>query len=292
MKKIKYGTISVTLLLLSFLMIGNLTYSENGLGGNEILQKVEEREEELRSGSLISTLRFDIIHTDGTTGYFVFGTLSKRVKDAPDKSLLYFQEREYWRGVIVLTIDPEDPQENTRIWQFSPAIEESAPGQGTKEIISEQQRGSFAGSTFSYREIGRGFDITEDYTGELLNKKSSVTISDEQIPCYVVKLTAKPDADVEYPTGKVWIDEENWLNLKAEDYNRAGNLERTMQVLELGQFERKIMADKIISENVLDNSSTTIIFQKRIRPKEEIPNSVFDPQNLPNFDPAKWGFTK
>lgn len=157
-----------------------------------------------------------------------------------------------------------------------------------KELVSEEKHKSFAGSTFSYREVGSR-KVSDDYTAELVGE-DSVKIGDQSYDCYVLELTAKPKADVDYPTGKAWVGKENWLTLKAEDYNDAGNLERTMEVLKLGEFEGNVVADEIIAKNVLDNSSTTISFLERRRPEGEIPDSVFDPENLSSFDPTEWGF--
>lgn len=77
--------------------------------------------------------------------------------------------------------------------------------------------------------------------------------------------------------------------LKSEDYNDSGNLERTMDVLSLTTFDGQLVADKMLASNALDGSSTTITFVKRERPEAEIPDSVFDPENLATFDPAAYG---
>jgi len=77
--------------------------------------------------------------------------------------------------------------------------------------------------------------------------------------------------------------------LKSEDYNESGNLERTMDVLSLTEFDGQLLAGKMLATNVLDNSSTTITFVKRQRPESDIPESVFNPENLATFDPAAYG---
>jgi hypothetical protein len=267
-------------LLLGALLVA-VSYSDGQLTGDEILKKVDEQQDVIMGGNLISIIRFDNVYSDGTTASNLFGALGKKVEGQPDKSLIYFKEPEDVRGTIFLSIKPEG--EDVRLWLYLPALG------SVKELVSEEERsGSFAGSTFSYREVGSR-TISDDYTAELVGEEA-VTIGDQSYDCYVLELTAKPDAEVDYPTGRSWVGKESWLTLKAEDYNEAGNLERTMEVLELGEFEGHVVANKIIAKNVLDNSSTTISFLERRRPDEEIPDEIFDPDNLPNFDPAEWGF--
>lgn len=267
-------------LLLGAIMVGTVSYSNGQLTGNDILKKVDDQQDIIRGGNLISMIRFDNIYSDGTTAYNTFGGLGKRVEGQPDKSLIYFKEPADVEGTLFLSIKPKG--EDARLWLYLPALG------AVKELVSGEKHKSFAGSTFSYREMG-SHRFSDDYTAEL-DGEDTLTIGDESYPCYLLELTAKPDAEVDYPTGKMWVSKENWLMLKAEDYNDAGNLERTMEVLKLGEFEENVVADQMVSKNVLDNSSTTISFLKRERPENPIPDDVFDADNLASFDPTAWGF--
>jgi len=268
------------LALLLGALLAAVSYPD-GLTGDEILQKVDEQQDVIMGANLISIVRFDNVYSDGTTAPYLFGALGKHIEGQADKSLIYFKEPEDVRGTIFLSVKPEG--EEARLWLYLPAL-----GQ-VKELVSEEERGgSFAGSTFSYREVGSR-KISDDYTAEVVGEEA-VTIGDQSYDCYVLALTAKPDAEVDYPTGRSWVAKDSWLTLKAEDYNEAGNLERTMEVLELGEFEGNLVANKIVARNVLEGSSTTISFLERRRPEEEIPDAVFDWQNLPEFDPTEWGF--
>lgn len=283
MKKVRYYAVLGILLIFSFLMLVNLAYSDNGLTGNKILQKVEEQEEEVMGGDLITFIRFDTVNPDGTTSSNVFRGLGKSGPEQTDKSLIYFLEPKDVRGTLFLSIDPEEG--DSRIWLYLPAL-------GTrKELISEEEREkSFAGSTFSYEDIGERSTV-DDFNGKVVGEEV-LTVEDQELSCYVLKLEAKPDAEIDYPTGKTWVSKDSLLTLKSEYYNQAGNLVRAIEVLALGEFEGKTVSKKMINKNILEDSSTTITFQRRIRPEGEIPDSVFEPENLPNFDPTKWGFTE
>lgn len=78
--------------------------------------------------------------------------------------------------------------------------------------------------------------------------------------------------------------------LKMEAYNDLGNLEQTLKVLKLGEFEGHLVAEVMFDRNELEEKETTITFLERRRPAGEIPDEVFDPETLVTFDPAVWSF--
>ena len=280
--KRKIGWDSPVALVVGLLLIAALwavPLAAAGMTGDEILQRVDAEAEALAAGSLISIVQFDNVYADGTTSSNVFAGLGKKNEGEPEESLIYFREPEDVAGTIFLSVKPVG--EDARMWLYLPALGMA------KELVADQQKQSFAGSTFSYKDMGNR-SYADKYSAELVGEES-VTVGDELRECYVLKLTAKPDADADYPTGKAWVDKESFLMLKSEDYNESGKLERTVDVLSLTTFDGQLLAGKMLATNALDGSSTTITFVKRERPEGEIPDSVFDPDNLETLDPAVYG---
>ncbi len=276
----KKATLVSLLILVGVLTLTAVSYAA-GLTGDQILQKVDDHETIATQGSLISQIRFDNSYSDGTTAYNVFGGLSVKIKGQPEKSLIYFEKPEDVAGTIFLSIKPEG--KDARMWLYLPALGMA------KEIVAEQRKQSFAGSTFSYKDIAsRSF--ADKYSAKLVGEET-VKVGDKSYDCYVLELTAKPNSDADYPTAKAWVDKNSFLMLKSEDYDSEGKLERTMEVLAVGEFEGNAVADKMIAKNVIDNSSTTITFLERKRPEKPIPDSIFDPNNLSSFDPTEFGFS-
>ena len=283
MRGVRVSLIFGLLLLLGASVVTVVSYSDGELTGDEILDRVEEEGDLAAEGSLITIVRFDNAYSDGTTTYSLFGGLSKLVEGQPERTLIYFVEPEDTEGTLFLGIGPVDPEEDTRLFLYLPALG------SVKELVSEEQReASFAGSTFSYEDVG-GADTEREYEAELLGE-AAVTIGETSRSVYLLSLTAKPGADVDYPTGRMWVDKESFIVLRSESYNDLGDLERTMEVLVLGEFEGRVVADELIARDVLEGDSTKITFLERRRPEGEIPDEVFDPENLPDFDPAEWGF--
>lgn len=267
-------------LLALTLLCGVVTVVGEELSGNEILTRVDQEVQFLSEGSMITTLQFENGYSDGTTSANRFASLSKQVEGGAEYSLIYFVGPEDVVGTIFLSVQP-DPDEDSRMWLYLPALGMS------KELVAEQQEQSFAGSTFSYQDVGSR-DMKDEYNAELIGEETLV-VGDESRLVYVLALTAKPEADTDYPTGKLWIDKEGFLMLRTENYNAEGNLEWMMEVTKLGEFEGKVTADRMVASDVLDESSTTITFLERVRPEEELPDYVFDSENLASFDPAIYG---
>ena len=263
--------------LVALLLASGVALAQN-LTADDILDRMEEESDALAQGSMISKMRFDNLYSDGTSASNTFAGLSK-----PNKSLIYFLEPEDVAGTIFLTINPEDEGEDARLWLFLPLLE--IP----KELVSEEDRGgSFAGSSISYEDIG-GDDQSEDYDAALIGEET-LTIGEEVRAAYIIESTAKPDADKDIVRTVLWVDKEGFVMLKMEAYNDLGNLEQTLDVLALAEFEGHLIAEQMVAHDVLEESETTITILERRRPAEEIPDEVFDSENLVSFDPTAWGF--
>jgi hypothetical protein len=246
------------------------------LGGTQILAKVDERGS-FGTGSRITLAQFHILAKDGTEVDRKFAFFTKtNLPEQPDRLLAYFLEPELEKGTIFLSIDPVDPQEKPRLFLFLPAL-----GQ-VRELISERDRkAGFAGSNIQQDRVGRS-NFSKDYTAELVGEETVI-----ERKTYVLNLTAKPGADVDYPIGKMWVDQEEFIVLRQEGVRDDGKLEQIFEASDLQIFEGRLEANKLVIKNVLDNSETEIItLEKRT---VELPDEIFAPANLPSFDPRQYG---
>jgi hypothetical protein len=249
-----------------------------GLTADEILDRMDVEADVVAEGSLVSTIRFENAYADGTTASNLFGSLSK-----PKLSLIYFIEPEDVQGTIFLTQEAETDGADAHIFLYLPLL--GIP----KELVSDEERGgSFAGSSLSYEDLG-GRDGREDYDAVVLREEEFV-IGDLTRTAYVVESTAKPGVDSDTPRTVLWIDTEFFIMLKVESYNDLGNLDSTMEILGLVEFEGRLTADGMLATDVSNESSTTITFLDRHRPDAEIPDGIFSPESLKTFDPTAWGF--
>ena len=288
MKTVRIGFL-IALGLVVAIGLGPWASAQDGeLTGDEILQRAADEGGFNTQGSQLSRTRFDLVFSDGSTGSREFAFFSKAEQDGVDKSLIYFLRPELECGTIFLTHDPDAAGEDSQLWLFLSGL-----GQ-VKELVSEEDRNaSFAGSNLERDEIGGGgSDFTDDYVGTLEGTEAvSVEWRGEtaERQAYVVSFAQREDADVDYPTGTVWIDTEEFVTFKAELNNANDTLERTLTLDRFVAFDGDIVPNQIVVENVLEGSKTTVTTENRRRPEGELPAEIFDPENLSGFNPEAYG---
>ena len=121
-------------------------------------------------------------------------------------------------------------------WLFVPAIKL------VRRIAADDSRSSFVGSDFTYEDVS-GRDLAAD-THTLVREE----VLDERT-CHVVESTPKEEKGADYASKVAWIDQETFLPLKEEYYNRRDEVYRVFtagQVKEVGGFPtviRRTMKD-------------------------------------------------
>jgi len=256
------------------LTLGVVTLAETA---DEILDRMEAEADAFAEGSMVSTVRFDNSYRDGTTAGNLFGMLSK-----PDYSLIFFIEPAEVAGTIFLSHEIDDGNDS-RLWLYLSLL--GIP----KELVSDEDRGgSFAGSSMSYDDLGGGSE-RDDFVATMTGEENLV-IGGETRASYVIESIAKDGVDTDTPRSILWVDKESYIMLKAESYNDLGNLSTTMEVTALTEFEGRLTAAEMLSNDVLNENSTMITIIEQHRPDAEIADEVFAPENLTDFDSSIWGF--
>jgi len=278
-KKLIVSVFLLTSLLLAF---GAVSFSADDLTGNEILKKMDEKSEMVTGGEMLSIIDFQNENADGTESSYKFGALARKKSGEPNLTLIYYLEPEFVRGSIFLTRETEAGE--TNMWLFLSAL-----GQA-KELSTSKQEGSFANSTLSYEEIGSR-TMSDDYNAEIA-EETTVQVGEQSVPAYKLSLTPKEGADPQYPDQTVWIGKDNWVLLRSENFNAEGQLMKKMELKELTTFEGNTVTKKLVTTAVDTGASTTVTYVKRERPEKDIPDSVFQSENLKDFDPSRWGLTE
>lgn len=281
-KNEKISIISIFLTATLVLAFSSIGISADELTGNDILVKVDQKSESVTQGEMLSIIDFHNVNADGTESSYRFGAVARKKGGEPNLTLIYYLEPQYVRGSIFLSKEPEAGE--AQMWLYLSAL-----GQA-KELSASKKESSFAGSTLSFEEIG-SWSMSDEYNGEIA-EETTVQVGDQSVPAYKLNLTAKEGADPQYPKQTIWVGKDNWVLLQSKNYNPEGELEKEMEVKELTTFEGNTVTKELITSVVDSGASTTVTYVKRERPEQDIPDSVFNPDNLKNFDPAQWGLTK
>ena len=272
--------------LVVLLSIQGLTSVAQPPSGDALLAQAARAGTLSAEGSRINIVEFDITDRNGITVSRKFAFFSKREEGWPDKLLIYFLAPELERGTIFLSIDPNAPDEQARLWLFLSAI-----GQA-KELISQGDRNAgFAGSNLQNDQVGSGLDFAEDYRGELLGEDPIKVHWQGRLQtrsAFKVGITQREGAAVDFPTGTVWVDDETSVVLKAELNNDAGALEQVILVDDYVTFGKGFEPDTVLIDDVGEDNRTRISFLSR-RALEDLPDDIFSVDALPQFDPVAFG---
>ena len=150
-----------------------------------------------------------------------------------------------------------------------------------RRVESQQQSGSFMGSEFSYSDLST--PKADEYSYKLV--KEEACPNETKNKCYVIESTPANET-VKDSSGtsrsQKWIRQDNFMDVKGEYWNEAGELWKKMTATEIRQVdakENKFLSHKIRMENVKNGKSTTLEFS-RVQVNEDIPDSTFSVQNL------------
>mgnify|MGYP001209467981 CR=1 FL=1 len=182
-------------------------------------------------------VKMTITDSSGSTRNREFVILRKNLDGGDQKFYVYFKEPAdvYKMAYLVWkNVGKADDR-----WLWLPALNLK------KRIAPGDKRTSFAGSDFFYEDVsGRG---TDEDSHELLEETA------EQ---YVIKNVPKSPDEVEFAWFKVAIDKKSFLPVKAEYYDRNGELYREVEALKVETIQGYPTVTVAEARDLKANSST------------------------------------
>ena len=128
-------------------------------------------------------------------------------------------------------------------WLYLPALDL------VRRIAASDKRSSFVGSHFVYEDVsGRGIDAD---THELVETNDQY---------YKIKNMPKEEKGIEFKYYFVWIDKTNFIPMKAEYYNAADQLIRTIEALKVEEIDGYPTTTKSIAIDLERGGQTTMDF--------------------------------
>lgn len=128
-------------------------------------------------------------------------------------------------------------------WLYLPALDL------VRRIAAGDKRSSFVGSTFVYEDVS-GRALTED-THELAGETDEF---------YQVKNTPKDPKSAEFASYVVSIRKDNFLPVKAEYFNAAGKVIRSIEALEIQDVQGNPTVMKSVAKDFQSGGETTMQF--------------------------------
>lgn len=222
------------------------------LTGAEVIERMESNE---RVAALRSTGSLQISDRFGTRTKSFVSTAT-----GDDRALLEFTNPEE-AGQKILRLDDE-------IYLYFPEAEEVIHLQGAA------LRENVLGSDFSYEDMTGAGSLLDDYE-VLLEGRESVAGRD----CYRLRLTARR-RDVVYPQQVVWIDAEQFVTRRVEQFSRRGRPLKQLAISDYREVGGKLIPVRLEMSDLMKQDSRTLFLLDTVEVDGAIDDSLFSLEEL------------
>jgi len=242
-----------------FCFVSNISFSQT-ITGLWVARRVDEREDGKDARFTMEMLLVDKQNRQRKRKL----TILRKDFGGVDKLLLRFTYPNDIKGTSFLVWEHRG-RDNER-FLYLPAIGR------VRRIATSEKEENFVGTDFSYEDIsGRKL---EDYTYELV--KEEVTLDEH--PCYL--LASYPeDRSSRYIKILSWVRKDNFVTIRAEYYNKKGELEKTFEVQDLQEIDGIWTPMNLFMENHKTNHKTFIKITN-VRYNTGIPAAKFEKREL------------
>ena len=111
------------------------------------------------------------------------------------------------------------------VWNWVPQLERVI------KMPPSMMSQSWMGTDFTNDDLVRESSVIRDYTHEIVGEEIILGRS-----CVIIQLTPLPEAPVVWGRVKIWVDREEYLQLKIESFDELGLLVQTLETLEIGEM--------------------------------------------------------
>ncbi|MEQ9188850.1 MAG: outer membrane lipoprotein-sorting protein [Cryomorphaceae bacterium] len=240
----------ITTVLFLFIGMGAI-----GQDAKEIIRKAEEKMRGKESAYMEMTI--DVIRPKWTRSMAL-----KSWSRGNDYSLMVLTEPAKDAGTAFLKREKE-------VWNWMPSIERSI------KMPPSMMMQSWMGTDLSNDDLVRESSNVTDYTHEL---DGDSTIDGKL--CWKIVLTPKPDAPVVWGKVVAFVDQENYVQLKAEQYDEDGYLVNEMIGTDVREMDGVIMATKLELIPVEKTGQKTVMKINDIKFNEIYGDAFFTVQNM------------
>ena len=226
---------------------------------------VQRSRDRIQAETTSTRSRMVITARSGSTSERVIDQYSKDDANGNSRTVIVFQSPSSVAGTRFLTI--ENAARANDQWIFLPSAGR------VRRIAAAEGSGSFIGTDFSYDDIASVNRRTDLDNHRLVREE---TLNGRA--CYVIESVPK-DSSYQYSRMIIWIDKENFVNHRAELYDRRGNQVKLLEILELRDFQGRLTPVQTRMTTIAAGTSTTLI-SEIVRYDDNIPEIVFTTEFL------------
>lgn len=191
-------------------------------------------------------------------------TLFKAGKDHDDKHVIRFLKPAKVRNLALLTVESKSRSDDQ--WVYMPAFRK------TKKIASSNRTARFAGTDFTYEDLG-----SEKYKNFEYKRLADAKV--EKQACYVVKATPRKDTVSGYSKRLFYVSKDKFLTLKIEFFDQKGRHQKTLLNRNFEQVQKHWRPKHSMMKDLLRGSKTVWRFKSR-KINSGLSNSKFTVKSL------------
>ena len=155
------------------------------------------------------------------------------------------------------------------MWNWVPSINKII------KIPPSMMAQSWMGSDFTNDDLLKESSIVVDYNHKVIGSDSL-----EGYDCYKIELIPKPEAAIVWGKVILWVDKENYYQLKAEYYDEIETLINTQYGTEIEKVGNRNLPTKLTMIPADKKGNQTILKLVNMEFDKDIPNSFFSQQNM------------
>lgn len=176
---------------------------------------------------------------------------------------------------LILVMAPARDQGTTflkrenEIWNYVPTIDR------TIKMPPSMMSQSWMGSDFTNDDLVRESSTVEDYEHRILREEEY-----QGRQAWVLELIPKPETPVVYGKVLIWVDQDDYLQLRLENYDQRDNLASTMEFDEIREMDGREIPSRMTMTPADRPNQRTIMKYHSLEFDIDINQSFFTQQNM------------
>lgn len=166
------------------------------------------------------------------------------------------------KGTVFLKNDKE-------VWNWVPAIERVI------KLPPSMMTQSWMGTDFTNDDLVKESSIVEDYVHSLEGEERI-----DGRTCYKIRMTPKPQAAVVWGSILTWVDQVDYIQMKAEFYDEDGSLVNTMLSYDVKMLGGRKLPSRIEMVPADKKGQKTVLLYNRLLFDKPMEDAFFTVQNM------------
>lgn len=178
-------------------------------------------------------------------------------------------------SLIVITAPARDEgtaflKRDNEIWNYVPNIDR------TIKMPPSMMSQSWMGSDFTNDDLVRESSTVEDYEHRIVETDAEI----EGREAWVIELIPKPETPIVWGKVLIWVDKEEFIQLRVENYDQGDELANHIEFSDLREYDNRLIASKMILIPADKPDQRTIMNYDDLQFEIDIDASFFTQQNM------------